>query len=527
MPTRYLLNICLLLSSSILPVFAQQQIPARESKRPAPVLETYRLRYTGPRWSLLYGSYVGVEEFALNELQRIVQRFVPYIVEVRPSSEPADEEKNLILVGTRANNRLIAELAAKGLVPLPSAPQGYTIACVPSPWKQGFKVAVIAGTDASSVLYGVVEFSKRLAKIPAETPDKKRVAFDQMAEFKVTESPVIESRGLWTWGYVIYDYRRFLDNMARLKMNKLVIWNDVPPVNSKRLIEYAHSRGVKIVYGFHWGWGIDNLDPASKEHLQEINNQVLEKYERDYRHLGLDGIYFQSFLETRETMAGGRTLASLACVWTNEIGGALLGRHPDLRIEAGVEATSILQNYGDLKPLDPRIEIMWDDAGVLPWSYDTVLDFPKGQGPQGLSTFEETLAYAKKLATLRPGKEFLMIAKGWMTLRWGTEFEHHGPFILGERDRPFVRSRMVERSPRWDLVDAGWMRLYPHALRFFREVRSATPAPMTVIGLIEDGLFEERIQPSAALLGEMLWNPHRVASDYWELAMNPYYRLDH
>src|ERR1035437_4286688 len=191
MPTRYLLNICLLVSSSILPVLAQQQIPARESKRPAPVLEKYRLRYAGPRWSLLYGSYVGVEEFALNELQRMVQRFVPYIVEVRPSSEPADEEKNLILVGTRANNRLIAELAAKGLVALPSAPQGYTIACVPSPWKQGFKVAVIAGTDASGVLYGVVEFSKRLAKIPAETSDKKRVAFDQMAEFKVTKSPGI------------------------------------------------------------------------------------------------------------------------------------------------------------------------------------------------------------------------------------------------------------------------------------------------------------------------------------------------
>ena len=32
---------------------------------------------------------------------------------------------------------------------------------------------------------------------------------------------------------------------------------------------------------------------------------------------------------------------------------------------------------------------------------------------------------------------------------------------------------------------------------------------MTVVGLIDDGMFEQQIQTSAALLGEMLWNPNR------------------
>ena len=505
---------------------AQQTTASRQTSQPAPALEKYKLRYGGLRWSVSFGSYEGVERFALDELQRVVQRFVPYVVEIRHAAEPLDRAKNLVLVGTRQNNPLIAGLVDKGLVSVPSAPQGYTVACFPSPWSAANKVAVIAGADPSGVLYGVQEFNKRLAALPAETSDDRRKAFDRLPEFKITESPVIENRGLWSWGYVIYDYKRYLDNMARLKMNQLIIWNDQPPLNSRQLIDYAHSRGIKVIFGFHWGWGIDNLNPASSEHLQQIKKLVLEKYDGNYRHLGLDGIYFQSFLETRETMAGGRTLASLACEWTNEIGGALLAKYPGLRIEAGVEATSILQNYGDLKPLDPRIEIMWDDAGVLPWSYDPVLEFPHRQGPTGMSTFEDTLAYAKELATLRPGKEFLMIAKGWTTLRWGTEFEHHGPFVLGERDRAFTWARLVERTPRWDYVNSGWLKLYPHALRFFREVRSVTAAPMTVVGLIEDGLFEERIQPAAALLGEMLWNPRRNDEDYPELAMSPYYRLD-
>ena len=44
-------------------------------------------------------------------------------------------------------------------------------------------------------------------------------------------APALENRGLWTWGYVIYDYRRYLDNMARLKLNMLVVWNDCAPRN--------------------------------------------------------------------------------------------------------------------------------------------------------------------------------------------------------------------------------------------------------------------------------------------------------
>ncbi len=95
-----------------------------------------------------------------------------------------------------------------------------------------------------------------------------------------------------------------------------------------------------------------------------------------------------------------------------------------------------------------------------------------------------------------------LVAKGWITLRWKTEFEHHGPFVLGERDPGFIRERLRERQTRWDEVNALWMVNYPQALRFYRELREAAPGAMSVFGLIEDGMFEDTIQPSAALLGE-------------------------
>jgi hypothetical protein len=47
---------------------------------------------------------------------------------------------------------------------------------------------------------------------------------------------------------------------------------------------------------------------------------------------------------------------------------------------------------------------------------------------------------------------------------------------------------------------------------------------MLVLGLIEDGEFEEHIEPSAAILAEMLWNGRRPDQEIIDRAMNPYYR---
>jgi hypothetical protein len=482
-------------------------------------------RYPGPRWKIAYASYEKPQRFAVNELQRALQQYVPYVIETRPAAQSDLTGANVVLVGTSAENRLIAELEAKGLVKHPRQPQSYTIACVPSPWHQNMRVAVIDGADASGVLFGVVEFNKRLGSVIPDDPARVRSTLDNLAFFSVTEGPVIEHRGLWTWGYVIYDYRRFLDNMARLKMNRLTIWNDTPPINSKELIQYAHDRGIQVIFGFHWGWGT-KLDLASAKDLATVKEQVLTEYKNNYRGLGLDGIYFQTLTEHNHTVEGGRTIASLAANWVNEIARPLLQENPGLRIEFGLHATSIQEHYPDLRALDPRIVITWEDAGVIPYAYDAGVTASRGQEKDRPADPSATIDYSKKIATFRAGSEFAMIAKGWTTLRWSDEFEHHQPFILGERSQAFIRDRARERQPRWDYVNAQWMAHYPAALRFYHELRETATGTMTVQGLIEDGLFEERIQPSAALLGEMLWNPNRSPETYLRSAFNPYLERD-
>ena len=96
---------------------------------------------------------------------------------------------------------------------------------------------------------------------------------------------------------------------------------------------------------------------------------------------------------------------------------------------------------------------------------------------------------------------------------------------MGERAHEFIRNRLKERQPRWDYVDAKWVANYRIAMRFYRELREVSKAPMTVVGLIEDGMFEEQVQVSAALLGEILWNPKRDAKEVLEAALNPCYRM--
>lgn len=483
----------------------------------------YKLRYEGPRWQLIYGSYRGAEEFALNELQRTTQQYVPYVLEVRRAGEPLDSDAHLILLGTTASNPLLAELEKKGAIIVPRKPEGYTCACLRSPWNPNRKCVVIAGADASGTLYGVTHFNKILAGLTRDDPKEMRQTLDNLVEFNTQESPAIQNRGVWSWGYVIYDYRRFIDNLARLRMNRLLFWNDVPPLNCREIIDYAHSRGVKVVLGFAWGWGMGDLDPNSREDRQLVKDEVLCRVDQFYGRLGMDAIYFQTFTETLQKEIGGNPLAALARDWVNDIAGAILARYPDLRIEWGLHATSILENYKYLESLDRRIVIVWEDAGVIPYAYDPITRHMSKSFPAALDNPEATIEYSRKLATFRANSEFAMVAKGWTNLRWGTEFEHHGPFIMGERAPDFIRNRLHERQPRWDYVNSLWLENYPEALRFYQAILAASPSRMTVLGLIEDGILEEKIQLGAALFAEMLWNPGRSAQEILESALNPYY----
>lgn len=484
-------------------------------------MSPYIPRYPGPRWSIAYGDSEGVSGFALEELYRTLQSFLPYVVEVLPASQfqPGSQPGNVILLGTPEDNLHLNASFQQGQHSLPADIQGFRLECTPALSDPSLHCLLLAGNSSTGVLQAVETFNARvLGKLfsDANPLGLLRRSLDEMEPMTIQETPSIPERGLWTWGYVIYDYRRFLDNMARLKFNCLTIWNDIPPINSRQLIDYAHGRGIKIILGFPWGWGMD-FDLANPTDRQKIQAMVVDHYRQHIQPLAPDGIYFQSLTEHNQLEMQGRSVASLTCELVNQVAQQLLALEPGLDIRFGLHATSIRQNYGDLADLDPRLTIVWEDAGAFPFTYT-----PSFEG-QGLS-FAQTLEYCHSLAAFRPNSTFAMIAKGWTCLNWPDEFEHHGPYLLGVRSPAFTRRRLEKIQPRWEEVNPLWEQYLPQAQQFFQSIQQACQGRMSVLGLVEDGLFEEKIQPSVALFAETLWNPFTDAGDLLSRADSAYYK---
>lgn len=493
---------------------------------------TVKRRFPGERWQLVHGPYFGLERFAFAEAQRVLQAQVPYVVEwVDAASDPQQGDEHWLVVGTAAGNPLIARLAAAGQLELPNHPEGYGIAVLDAPWRPGRRVVAIGARDPRGLIHGVADFAARDLGVEVNIDEAwdagRPPTLPDLLPGSRCSAPRIADRGVWTWGYVMYDYRRFLDSMARLRFNLITIWNDVPPVNAAEVIAYAHDRGIRVVLGFHWGWGLDGLDLGNPEHIAWVEQRVLAQYEREYAHLPHDGIYFQTVTEHRNLHLGQAPTAKLACDLANRVGRKLLDRHPGLWIQFGLHATSIGDQYHHLEALDPRITLTWEDAGVIPYSYPAadrqVRTF--GAHPPLNPTVDATIAYSLKLAALRGGQEFAIVPKGFTCLRWGSEFENHGPFLLGERNRRYIRTRGEQRQPTWDVQNGLWMANYPAVVRLFREVLAAGPRRVTATALIEDGMLEETIQPAAALFANLLWDPDADPALLPRLAHSSYYRM--
>ena len=475
------------------------------------------------RWTLFHGAFTGPERTAAIELQRGAQFHLPYVIPVRPASCGTEGAESLLLVGTVASNPVLGKLLIQLKAAAPTAPGSYLLHVGPNPLQADTRVIAVIGADAAGTLHGVAEMLAVISDggVPLDMPVARRARIDGLQDLHVLSVPAVAQRGLWTWGYVIYDYRRYIDHMVRLRMNTLTMWNDVVPVNMAEIITYAHDRGISVHAGFQWGWGIKELDISKAADRATIRDSVLKTWRDQYADLAIDGLYFQTITEHTTQEFEGRSVASWCCELINPIARELWQLRPNLSIQFGLHATSIAERFTDLDQLDPRLTITWEDAGALPFAVNPK---PEGHNAALSHGYEATLAYAKRLAQWRPGSRFAMVPKGWMMLRWGVEFANHGPFICGERDARFIRDRLAARQGEWDWNNQLWYRNYPLAARFYRELLAVAPQGVLATGLVEDALFEERIQPSVSLFAESLWNPHQSDAEILIRAMRPYAR---
>lgn len=436
------------------------------------------------KWYILHNGYSEAVKYVFALVSRYTVVSCLHIHEMPANLE---QTANVIYVGV------------PGLIEAPE--NGYRIKAYKN--ASGQQVIVLWGDGEVNTLYAAVDFENKYL-VKAQNADVHFPVYffhklfeSDMPDYDESFSPYIKERALWTWGYVIYDYKGYLDNMVKCKLNMLILWNDYPPLNAKELIEYAHRRGIKIIWGFSWGWSTNSLGTDISD-LDAISDRALEAYEKYYADLGGDGIYCQTFTETSEDNIGGRVIAEAAVSVINRTAARLLEKQPGLHIQFGLHATSVKNKLDYIKAVDPRVTILWEDCGAFPYTYI----------PKATEGYAQTLAFSDTIRDLRPGG-FGELYKGMTALDWSTFKHQPGPFVLGEYDKTFIAKKAEEKRPFWKYLQAYWI----ENAHYVKEMVEHAKPDTLVAALVEDGLFETNVWYPVALYAEMLWNPHRDTSE--------------
>ena len=440
-------------------------------------------------WAVVAGDLGEVGKTAVRRAFYEIQKYVDYRVDILTEEEYA--------ASGSVGNALILRVDENAV----KQNEGYIIN-VGAANENGYQKIEITAHDESGLLWGIDDLDHYYIchiRYRGRIADRYFKVFgEHMPEFRRESHPKIEYRGFWTWGYVIYDYRGYIDYMSRWKLNTLIIWNDFVPVNIEDVIKYAHSRGVKVILGYSCGWDTSmNLDPGDSRVTAKWHEDVLKVFRGEYKDLGMDGVYFQAFTETADTEIGGKPIAALVRDWINYIGGDMLDEFPGLEIFFGLHATSIKDRYTELSGVDERIHLIWEDCGSYPYEYI----------PDNTNGFEDTLRYTGELADLRGEKErFGVVFKGFTLLNW-TTFRHHARVAIGEADEDHIESLLPDRRYKWVHYNASCLESTDLLKKTIERIASSKAKTKLVTILTEDGLIE-RIHPQcAAVAAELMWDP--------------------
>lgn len=449
-----------------------------------------RHSYGTDRWNIICGGLEGAAGRAAELLYAGISQHVPYVLTARRAQDgPPLAGAGLAVVGTPADNPLLASLPQAADIP----EDGYLVQVTRSPFDPQRQMAVAAGSSPAQALYAVSHFLNEYLPNARQNSEHHPYFLPlfsrEMPEYRAVRRPRFAERGIWTWGHCIYDYRRFACNMAKLGLNAVTIWNDFAPLNLRDVVDCFHSYGIKVYFGYSWGWD-EQFDISSEREFRRVLDGALSTYENSYARAGGDGIYFQSFTETSREDIGGVPIAETVAGWVNRVGAAMLERWPGLDIRFGLHATSVKNRLDAIARVDPRISIHWEDCGAFPYAYFS-------RASQGE---EETLAFTDRIASLRQAGGYGVVLKGQVCLDW-TMFENQkGPFLMGCESQEAIRARRAAIAPQWHDVQGYWLENFGQ----FRRTLDHLPGA-AVYALVEDALLEDACWYPVALYAAALW----------------------
>lgn len=454
-------------------------------------------------WEILYSKYEGIEKKAIEllnkEMSALITRdpnvYTFHTLTVKKATE-LPEGKNAVVVGVYDENPIIRKFIEKEEI----KENGYVVKVMKNPKEPDLNVVIITANESINVFYGVVDFVDDYFSLYAyrRTPDSSLVFCDELflnpiPDYYNSSVPVIKTRNIFTWGHPINDYREYIDNMARLRFNQLIIWNDFVPLNAKDIVSYAHEYGISLIWGFAWGWS-RHCEEIDFENLDGLTNEIVEKYEKEYAHTGADGIYFQSFTELKQEYIGEKLIAQCVTDFVNKTANELLKKHPKLLIQFGLHATSVKEQLEFIKNVDKRVDIIWEDCGEFPHSYSPKMIDKK--------EYEKTEVFTKEIVNLRDDTADGVLYKGCLTLDWvGDYFVHQtGPYIMGTESEKQKERDLEVIKPLWKEFQINWLTNGKYAYDMTNLIKEKENFSIGIAGQLTGGMW---FPP--ALISQILW----------------------
>ena len=454
-------------------------------------------------WEIVYSRYEGMQAKAMQLLSaevgyRVTRDPGVYTLYVLPCTKESEvmPEKCAIVIGLREESAILSKYIRPEEVP----ENGYCLRVMKNPSDNRYNWILIAGADDRSLYYGAADFLDHYLVQHSHYPmcDSNETLDFELPDSTHISAPQTQRRMIFTWGHPINDYRLFMRNMARLKLNEVIIWNDYCPVNAREITDYAHEWGIRVIWGFAWGWidGCGRIRIIDDNYLAEVKNTVLERFEKEYAPLGVDGIYFQSFTERGDSEIGGRSIAETVVKLVNETAGTLLERHPGLTIQFGLHADSVRGRLEEIAKTDPRVEIIWENHDAFPLNSEP--DF------QPEHAFEKTSEFVRAVIGLRPGAKTGILYKGYCTLDWSKFVYQRGPFLLGEAHPRLIAHDTALRAQRWKFLAGQWMQYGEAAQKMTKFIHALDPEGRVALGMA--GMFDDGIWFPEAVSSHMFWN---------------------
>ncbi len=456
-------------------------------------------------WKILYTDYQGpvkrAVELTAREMGAITVRDAGvYCVHVLPVEKWANNaNENAVIIGTFDSDPIFAQYIAE----MPT--NGFAVKVVDNPVSPSHQLVLVCGDTPAGVYYAAAHFVDDC--FAAVAPNRNGLCFrdeiflNRLPQYEYITAPKAKTRSLFTWGHPINDYRKCIETLARLKFNQIIVWNDYLPINAEEFVDYAHSFGLSVVWGYAWGWFPD-CTKADLKKLDQLKADVIDTYNRVYKGKG-DGIYFQSFTELGVDTLQGKLIAEVVTDFVNDTVSELLENEPGLLIQFGLHADSVKTHAEHLANIDPRVQIIWENCGIFPYSHD-FRSTPTLQ--------KDTLDFTKLVIEQRPKIPVGMVFKGMLKQDW-PNFEHQaGPFILGQSSEAVIKRDIEMFTPIWRYLQNEWIKNgdFAHTLANTCLENATADLNFCIASHIADTPWYP-----LALCAELFWDP---TPDYADIA---------